>query len=63
MTKYKKYNYSQMVMIPVSLKNQLMPGTLEYTIHEAVEWRIELIYLYSQINKIMMRPAHRHTIS
>ena len=26
MAKYKKYNYSQMVMISVSLENQLMPG-------------------------------------
>ncbi len=28
MAKFKHYNYSQMVMIPVSLENQLMPGTL-----------------------------------
>ncbi len=42
MAKYKKYNYSQMVMIPVSLENQLIPGTLEHTIHEVVENKIDL---------------------
>ena len=26
MAKYKKYNYAQMVMIPVSLEDQLLPG-------------------------------------
>ena len=42
MAKYKKYNYAQMVMIPVSLEDQLLPGTLEYTIHEVVETRVDL---------------------
>lgn len=41
MAKYKKYNYSQLVMLPVSLENQLMAGTLEYAIHEVVESRID----------------------
>ena len=42
MAKFKHYNYSQMVMIPVSLENQLMEGTLEFAIHEIVEKRIDL---------------------
>jgi transposase len=42
MAKYKKYNYSQMVMVPVSLQDQLMPGTLEHTIHEIVEKKVDL---------------------
>ena len=29
MAKYKSYNYSQTVMVPVSLEDQLMEGTLE----------------------------------
>jgi transposase len=41
MAKYKSYNYAQMVMIPVSLENQLMPGTLEFAIHELVQRRID----------------------
>jgi transposase len=40
MAKYKSYNYSQNVLIPVSLEDQLMPGTLEFAIHALVETRI-----------------------
>jgi transposase len=50
MAKYKKYNYSQMVMIPVSLENQLMPGTLEHTIHEVVEKKIDLSIFEDKYN-------------
>ena len=41
MAKYKSYNYSQNVLIPVSLEDQLMPGTLEFAIHTLVETRID----------------------
>ncbi len=40
MAKYKPYNYSQRVMIPVSLEDQLIPGTLEFAIHTLVEDRM-----------------------
>ena len=30
MAKYKHYDYSQTVLLPVSLANQLMPRTLEF---------------------------------
>ena len=42
MAKYKKYNYSQMVMLPISLEDQLVPGTLEFAIHTLVEKRMDL---------------------
>ena len=42
MAKYKLFNYDQMVMIPITLKDQLEPGTLEYAIHELVEKKIDL---------------------
>ncbi|MFH2103039.1 MAG: transposase, partial [Chloroflexota bacterium] len=42
MAKYKAYDYDQMVMIPITLQNQLEPGTLEYTINELVEKNIDL---------------------
>jgi len=42
MAKYKPYNYDQLVMIPISLEDQLEPGTLEYTINELVEKNIDL---------------------
>jgi transposase len=41
MAKYKSYNYAQMVMIPMALEKQLMPGTLEFAIHELIQRRID----------------------
>jgi len=41
MAKYRSYDYSQGVLIPVSLEEQLMPGTLEFAIHTLVETRID----------------------
>ena len=40
MAKYKPYNYSQTEMIPVSLEDQLMEGTLELAIHTLVEGKM-----------------------
>lgn len=37
MAKYKSYNYSQTVMLPVSLEDQLADGTIEFAIHTLVE--------------------------
>ena len=42
MARYRDYDYSQMMMVPVSLEEQLMPGTLEYAIHHVVEQRLDL---------------------
>ena len=42
MSKYKRYDYSQSILIPVFLKDQLMPGTLEFAIHTLVEDRMDL---------------------
>ena len=42
MPRYKPYNYDQMMMVPVSLEEQLVPGTLEYAIHHVVEQRLDL---------------------
>ncbi len=42
MAKFKPYNYKQTIMIPVSLTEQLLPGTLEYAIHHLVESRIDM---------------------
>ena len=50
MARYKKYSYSQMVMLPVSLENQLMEGTLEHAIHEVVEKRIDLSIFQEKYN-------------
>jgi transposase len=37
MARYKSYDYAQTVMIPVSLEQQLLPGTLEFAIHILVQ--------------------------
>jgi transposase len=42
MAKYKRYDYSQKVFIPVALEDQLMPGTLEFAIHTLVETRMDM---------------------
>ena len=42
MAKYKPSNEDQMVMLPISLQDQLVPGTLEHTIHQLVEENIDL---------------------
>ena len=42
MAKYKHYDYSQSLLIPVSLHKQLMPGTLEFAIHTLVERRMDM---------------------
>jgi transposase len=42
MPKYKTYNYSQEVLIPVSLEDQIMPGTLEFAIHTLIETRMDM---------------------
>ena len=42
MAKYKRYDYKQSLMIPVSLEDQLMPGTLEFAIHTLVESRMDM---------------------
>ncbi len=42
MVRYKYYDYKQLVIVPVSLEDQLMPGTLEYAINHVVEERLDL---------------------
>ncbi|MBW2652892.1 MAG: IS1182 family transposase [Deltaproteobacteria bacterium] len=41
MAKYKHYDYAQNVLIPVSLEDQIVPGTLEFAIQTLVEERID----------------------
>ena len=42
MARYRPYDYDQLMMVPISLEDQLMPGTLEYAIHHVVEERLDL---------------------
>jgi transposase len=42
MAKFKRYDYSQKVLIPVCLEEQLVPGSLEFAIHTLVESRMDM---------------------
>ena len=42
MAKFKRYDYSQKILIPVSLEEQLVPGSLEFAIHMLVESRMDM---------------------
>ncbi|MBN1303439.1 MAG: hypothetical protein JXA13_03315 [Anaerolineales bacterium] len=37
MAKFKPLNENQLIMLPISLQDQLVPGTLEHTISQLVE--------------------------
>ena len=50
MVKYRPYDFSQRVMIPVSLEDQLMPGTLEFAIHTLVEDRMDISVFEDRYN-------------
>ena len=42
MAKYKHYDLSQSMLIPVYFEEQLIPGTLEFAIHTLVETRMDM---------------------
>jgi transposase len=42
MAKFKPLNEDQLVMLPISLQDQLVPGTLEHTISELVDQHVDL---------------------
>ena len=41
MTRYKDYSYDQGIMIPIDLTKQIVPGTIEHTIHWLVDKKID----------------------
>jgi len=42
MANYKHYDYDQLILAPIDLEEQLIPGTLEYAIHFIVENRLDM---------------------
>jgi transposase len=42
MARYKHYDYSQMKLLPVSFKEQIIPGTFEYTLSELIDKEVDL---------------------
>ena len=50
MAKFKPCNEDQLVMLPISLQDQLAPGTLEHTISQLVEKHIDLSVFDARYN-------------
>ena len=50
MAKFKPLNENQLVMLPISLQDQLVPGTLEHTISELVENHLDLSVFDARYN-------------
>jgi transposase len=48
MANFKTYDYRQRVFLPVSLEDQLMPGTLEFAIHNLVEKRLDMAIFHDK---------------
>jgi hypothetical protein len=53
MAKYKTYDYRQRVLLPVSLEEQLMSGTLEFAIHTLVETTVTFTGNMLRLSKIV----------
>ena len=60
MAKFKPCNEDQMVMLPISLQDQLVEGTLEHTINELVEKHINLSVFDARYNNDLIGAAAIH---
>lgn len=54
MARYKPYNYKQKVMLPISLEEQLRPGSLEFAIYTLVEQKIDCSLFDEKLNNQKM---------
>jgi transposase len=50
MAKYKPLNEKQLIMLPISLQDQIVPGTLEHTISELVDKHLDLSVFDARYN-------------
>jgi len=58
MAKYKPYSYDQVTLLPVSFKDQIHPGTFEYTLSYIIDHKIDLtIFEHKYSNDDEGRPA------
>jgi transposase len=59
MPRFKEYNQSQTVMLPVSFDRQILPGTFEYTLNYLVDEKLDLsIFHHKYNNHETGRPAY-----
>lgn len=50
MAKFKPYEYNQLIMLPVCLAEQILPNSLEHTIHMLIEHRIDMSVFDARYN-------------
>ncbi len=63
MAKFKRYDYSQKVLIPVSLEEQLVPGSLGFAINTLIETRMDMsVFEGKYKNDQTSRSAYNPTI-
>ena len=59
MAKYKKVNYDQMELIPVSFDEQIIPGSFEYTLSLLIDNKIDIkVFENKYKNDITGAPAY-----
>lgn len=59
MARFKPYDYSQMKFIPVSFKEQILPGTFEYTLNHLIDHEIDLkVFEHRYCNDETGAPAY-----
>lgn len=50
MARYKRYDYAQMKMLPVSFERQILPGTFEHTLNRLIEEDFDLSVFAARYN-------------
>ncbi len=59
MARYKPYSYDQSLMMPVKLKDQLVPGSIEFAIHHLIDHKMDMSVLDERyVNDDNGRPAY-----
>ena len=59
MARFKHYDYGQMKMLPVSFKEQILPGTFEYTLNHLIDHEIDLaVFEHRYQNEETGAPAY-----
>jgi transposase len=59
MARYKDYNYHQAKMIPIAFKDQILPGTFEYTLSYLIDHELDLsLFDQRYANDETGRPAY-----
>jgi transposase len=58
MARFKDYSYEQTIMIPISLKDQILPGTFEHTLHTVINQLDLSMFQQRYANDLVGAPAY-----